>query len=148
MSKQSLLDNRLITLSNGQVISPESIEEQVEKICHYVKFVFVGIDNSGKPFALIFPNQKLYADPDYERTPELGCFCPRNLDEIGRCLSGCLRQVKFNDHSGLESALIINVNLPEGITREEVYKLYQNVIDAKRDVNIPAGQEYYWVNLN
>lgn len=82
--------DRIFKLSNGEKVIPTDLEKQIELKCHYVQYAVVSGSGEEYPVALIFPNKKLLENPDYELTPEQGCFCPRSLNELGRCLTGCL----------------------------------------------------------
>ncbi|MBC8266670.1 MAG: AMP-binding protein [Flavobacteriales bacterium] len=84
--------DRIFKLSNGEKVIPTDLEKIIEKKCHYVQYVIVSGTGNDYPVALIFPNQNLLKNPDYQKSPEDGCFCPRNINEFGRCLQGCLKQ--------------------------------------------------------
>jgi long-subunit acyl-CoA synthetase (AMP-forming) len=62
----------------------------IEGKCHYVSSsIVIGAD--GKfPVAILFPNMNSLTHPNYEISPLDGCFCPRDVNELGKCLSGCL----------------------------------------------------------
>lgn len=82
--------DRIFKLSNGEKVVPSDLEKAIELKCHYVQYAIVAGSGEEYPVALIFPNRKMLEQPDYEISPEQGCFCPRSLNELGRCLSGCL----------------------------------------------------------
>ncbi|MBK9283004.1 MAG: AMP-binding protein [Sphingobacteriaceae bacterium] len=90
--------DRIFKLSNGEKVIPSDLEKAIELKCHYVQYAIVAGSGEEHPVALIFPNKKLLNKPDYQLSPEEGCFCPRSLNELGRCLTGCL--AKANDSIG------------------------------------------------
>ncbi|MDO8368278.1 MAG: AMP-binding protein, partial [Saprospiraceae bacterium] len=106
--------DRIFKLSNGEKVIPTDLERAIELKCHYVQYAVVSGSGQEHPVALIFPNKKMLEKPDFEITPEEGCFCPRSLNELGRCLTGCLE--KANDSIGqkfakVKSAAIIHDEL-------------------------------------
>ena len=77
--------------ADGGNLSSEQVTELLKTTCHYVDYVEYTKNSKNQLVALIFPNKALLNKPDYQKTPEEGCFCPRNLDEVGKCLTGCLK---------------------------------------------------------
>ena len=103
-----------IKLANGQQVDRGLLEAEISKICHYVQHVTIGVKDGKELFAIIFPNRRLFAHPDYEKTPEEGCFCPRSLKELGKCISGCMHSINLKlspDYEKIRSAVIINTEL-------------------------------------
>lgn len=78
--------------ADGGKLSSEEVTELLKNTCHYVDYVVFTQNSKEQLVALIFPDKTLLNKPDYQKTPEEGCFCPRNLDEVGRCLTGCLKK--------------------------------------------------------
>lgn len=74
-------------------LTSEEITDVLKSTCHYVDYVEFTKNSKEQLVALIFPQNKLLSQPDYKKSPEEGCFCPRSLDEVGRCLTGCLGKV-------------------------------------------------------
>ncbi len=98
------------TISSGRRL----IQDEIRNICHYVQHVVVVHTGDEKYSALIFPNQKLLNQPDYKKTPEEGCFCPRDLNEIGKCISGCIGALNKSmelEQAKIVSALLVNAGL-------------------------------------
>ncbi len=87
--------DRIFKLSNGEKVIPTEMEALIQNKCHYISFALVEGGGKEYPVALIFPNKKLLDSPDFEISPFEGCFCPRNLEELGRCLQGCLKQANL-----------------------------------------------------
>ncbi len=114
MNKFAALNNNLVKLSNGQEVDRVTLEKEIKRICHYVQNVVIALKDEKQVVALIFPNKRLFSNPDYEKSPEEGCFCPRNLKEIGKCLSGCMHTLNLTVKPGfskIHSAIIINSEL-------------------------------------
>jgi hypothetical protein len=110
MSKKRIFENGVYKLSTGEKLSSMDLEKLISSTCHYVKYVTIEEDNMGNAYALVIPNKDLMANPDYKLSPEEGCFCPHDLDELGRCLSGCIRFMNngmINNASMLSTAGII-----------------------------------------
>jgi long-subunit acyl-CoA synthetase (AMP-forming) len=106
--------NMELILPNGLLVNRELLESEIKKICHYVQHTILVIKDDETLLAMIFPNRSLFTKPDYERSPEEGCFCPRSLPELGKCLSGCLQSLNHKLLSGnakIDVAVIINTEL-------------------------------------
>jgi long-subunit acyl-CoA synthetase (AMP-forming) len=82
--------DRIFKLLNGEKVIPSDMENLIQNKCHYITFAVVVGGGKEYPVALLFPNKKMLSQPDYDLSPEDGCFCPRDLHELGRCLQGCL----------------------------------------------------------
>jgi long-subunit acyl-CoA synthetase (AMP-forming) len=114
MSSFVAIEHELTTLSNGKLINASELKSEIGKICHYVQHVVLARKDEKHLTAIIFPKIGLLKSPDYERTPEEGCFCPRNLNELGKCLSGCLQTLNSKlkpGYSKIDAAVIINTEL-------------------------------------
>ncbi len=148
--------DRVFKLLNGEKVIPSELEMVIQGKCHYISFALVVGSGSEYPVALLFPNKKQLDHPGYELSPEEGCFCPRTLDELGKCLHGCLHDANCGigqKFSRIKAAMIIDDELsiekntitpslkiaPNNVTR--VYKahlenLYGGNNDLKEDVYI------------
>ena len=132
----------IITLRNGLIVDKEYINKETGKICHYVAQTVVGVHNSEEVFVLIFPNQKLLYQPDFVRSPEEGCFCPRSFSELNMCLSGCASSLNQNikqGHSKIHHGLIIKepLSLSEG-TLDEDNEAIESAVLTKYEKEIQA----------
>lgn len=129
-------------LSSGKAVNREEVERQIANICHYVKYAVVKGDGKDQVFALIFPDKNQFAHPDYKITPEEGCFCPRTVEELGKCLHGCLAKVADgNPQLHLKCAVIMNVEqagVPndDSMLMEQIKKAYGSEISPGSDVLI------------
>ncbi len=132
--------NELITLRNGLVVDKEFIAQESGTICHYVSQTVVGIHNNEIVYVLIFPNQKLLNQPDFVKSPEEGCFCPRSFSELNMCLSGCtssLNQKMKPEYSKIHHGLIIKTPLSiKDNTLNEDNELVENSVLLKYQVEI------------
>lgn len=151
--------DRIFKLSNGEKVIPTDLEKQIELKCHYVQYAIVSGNGEDHPVALIFPNKKLLESPDYEITPEEGCFCPRNLNELGRCLTGCLHIA--NDSIGqkfskVKSAAIImdELSLDNKTLTPSMKMAPKNVLEKYRShllnlygEDVPVEEEVYVIRL-
>lgn len=152
MSEINSFKNRIYKLSTGEKVNAEEMEKLIKQQCHYVQYLAVGADENENPVALIFPNQKLMENPDYKLSPEEGCFCPRNLDELGRCLTGCLKLVNHaieDESSKIKSATIINKQVPthQGtpFSLQVIFNRYKNLLHEKHGEHVPADKEIYFI---
>ena len=130
----------------------KNIEKKLAGVCHYIKNAVISKDEKGDSIALIFPDKKLLTHPDYKLSPAEGCFCPRSLDELGKCLSGCIKSVNSQldgSASAIKSAVIINVSLPSEKettnSADAVIKKYIKLLrDTKREL-LPDSADIYFV---
>ncbi|MCZ2355705.1 MAG: AMP-binding protein [Bacteroidia bacterium] len=151
--------DRIFKLSNGEKVIPTDLEKAIELRCHYVQYTVVAGSGEEHPVALIFPNKRLLDNPDYEFTPEEGCFCPRNLNEMGRCLTDCLD--KANNSIGqkfakVKAAAIImdELSLENNTLTPSLKIIPKNVVEKYRahllrlyGENVPANEEVYIIDL-
>lgn len=150
MNDKISFEDRVFKLSTGEKVDPSVLENKIENVCHYVKYVTVEGSGEDQPVALIFPNKKLLDQPDYEITPEGGCFCPRSLNELGKCLTGCLQLVNNQSDQKMKSAAIINSDISEtsGVSHDELIKKYRTLLQKMHAGNVPSDEEVYIVKLN
>ncbi len=151
--------DRIFKLSNGEKVIPTDLERAIELKCHYVQYAVVSGSGQEHPVALIFPNKKMLEKPDFEITPEQGCFCPRTLNELGRCLTGCLE--KANDSIGqkfakVKSAAIIldELSLDNNTLTPSMKMAPKNVVEKYRahllnlyGESVPVEEEVYVIAL-
>ncbi len=152
--------DRIFKLSNGEKVVPTDLEQKIEKHCHYVQYAVVSGSGEEHPVALIFPNKKLLEKPDYEVTPEEGCFCPRNLNELGKCLRGCLHDANSSIHqkfAKIKSAAIINeeLSLDDNTLTPSMKMAPKNVVEKYRKhltnlygESVPVDEEVYVIELD
>lgn len=152
--------DRIFKLSNGEKVIPSDLEKAIELKCHYVQYAIVAGSGQEHPVALIFPNKKLLDKPDYQLSPEEGCFCPRSLNELGKCLTGCLAIA--NESIGqkfakIKSAAIIldELSLDTNTLTPSMKVAPKNVVEKYRDHlhnlygnNVPVEEEVYIVELD
>ncbi|GAB4449733.1 MAG: AMP-binding protein [Bacteroidia bacterium] len=152
--------DRVFKLSNGEKVIPSDIEKLLEKKCCYVAYSVVYGGGKEYPVALIFPNKKFFDYPPYDKSPDEGCFCPRNFKELGKCLSGCLNDVNNEIHqkfSKLKLAAIINDELKiddNTLTPslkpspKNIIKKYLNLINEIYNHQIPFDKDVYLIILD
>jgi len=152
--------DRIFKLSNGEKVIPTDLEKQIELKCHYVSYAIVTGSGEEYPVALIFPNKKLLENPDYSIAPIEGCFCPRTVNEMGRCLTGCLH--KANQKIGqkfakVQSAAIIDseLSLEENtltpsmkVAPKNVLKKYKEHLENLYGDDVPVEEEVYVIKLD
>lgn len=151
--------DRIFKLSNGEKVIPTDLERAIELKCHYVQYALVSGSGESHPVALIFPNKKLLEQPVYEITPNDGCFCPRTLDELGRCLSGCLQEANHSigqKFAKVRSAAVIldELSLDDNTLTPSMKMAPKNVLEKYRDhlLNlyghaVPVEEEVYVIEL-
>jgi long-subunit acyl-CoA synthetase (AMP-forming) len=152
--------DRIFKLSNGEKVVPTDLEKVIELKCHYVQHVIISGSGEDHPVALIFPNQKMLEQPDYQLSPEDGCFCPRNLNELGKCLQGCLHDANGDikqKFSKIKSAAIINTELSLDdntltpsmkVAPKNVLEKYKKHLINMYGENVPTEEEVYVVHLD
>ena len=151
--------DRIFKLSNGEKVIPTDLENQIELKCHYVQYAIVAGSGEDHPVALIFPNKKLLEQPDYEISPEEGCFCPRSLNELGKCLTGCMEIANSRigqKFAKVQSAAIVmdELSLEHKTLTPSMKMAPKNVIEKYKDHlknlygdNVPAAEEVYIIEL-
>jgi len=152
-------ESALILLPGGEVVDTNQLEFEIRKICHYVEYVVICLKDGELPVAMIFPNRKLLANPDYEKSPEEGCFCPRNLTELGRCLTGCMNTMNnllMKGSAKVYSAIIINspLSVEDGTltpalktNAEIILEKYGNHLKNLFGGNFPVSEESFKMKL-
>ena len=152
--------DRIFKLSNGEKVIPTDLERAIELKCHYVQYAVVSGSGEEHPVALIFPNKRLLENPDYELSPEEGCFCPRSLNELGRCLTGCMHMANNTigqKFAKVKSAAIIMDELSlENMTLTPSMKMApKNVVEKYKahlqnlyGENVPVEEEVYVIELD
>ncbi|MCF8256589.1 MAG: AMP-binding protein [Flavobacteriales bacterium] len=152
--------DRIFKLSNGEKVVPTDLEQQIEKHCHYVQYAIVSGSGEEHPVALIFPNRKMLTNPNYEVTPEEGCFCPRSLNELGRCLRGCLHDANGDikqKFAKIKCAMVINgeLSLDDRTLTPSMKVAPKNVVEKYRShllnlygADVPLDEEVYIINLD
>ncbi len=160
MSAYTSIENKVHKLSNGQLVDTALLEQEIKKICHYVQDVTITVKDEKYLTAIIFPNRKLFSNPDYQKTPEEGCFCPRNLNEIGKCLSGCMNTMNLGllpGYAKINSAVIINTALSVedgtltpalGVIDDNVIRKYKDHLDNLYGGKIQVKEEVFNMQFN
>jgi len=152
--------DRIFKLSNGEKVVPTDLEKVIELKCHYVQHVIISGSGEDHPVALIFPNQKMLEKPDYQTSPLEWCFCPRSLNELGRCLQGCLQDANCDikqKFSKIKSAAIINsqLSLDDNTLTPSMKVAPKNVLEKYKEHlrnmygdDVPTEEEVYVVELD
>ncbi|CAN5197814.1 AMP-binding protein [soil metagenome] len=106
--------DRIFKLVNGEKVVPSDVEMVLQTKCHYISYAMVVGNGQEYPVALIFPNKNMFSHPEFLISPEEGCFCPRSIEELGKCLRGCLGQANClvsEKFSRIKAAMIIDDEL-------------------------------------
>ncbi len=106
--------DRIFKLSNGEKVVPTDLERLIELKCHYISFAMVVGSGQEYPVAILFPNKKQLTHSDYKMSPDEGCFCPRSLEELSKCLHGCLHDANCGigqKFAQIRAAMIIDDEL-------------------------------------
>lgn len=82
--------DRIFKLTNGEKVVPTEMESLIQNRCHFITYAMVVGGGKEYPVAIIFPNKKAFNRSKNKLLPEDGCFCPSSMDELGKCLQGCL----------------------------------------------------------
>lgn len=83
--------DRIFKLANAEKLFPVPIEENVRKVCHYIKYIYVFGSGQVAPLALVFPNLELL-DTKLDKK-EGGCASPCGMMEYSNCFSSCLDKI-------------------------------------------------------
>lgn len=106
--------DRIFKLTNGEKVIPSEMEALIQSKCHYITFAMIVGGGEEFPVALLFPNKKALDHPSYEVSPDEGCFRPRSLSELGKCLHGCLQDANCGltqKFSKIKYAMVIDDEL-------------------------------------
>jgi len=133
MSTFTTVRNKTFKLIDGQLLDHAQLGQALGAICHYVHNVVL-VQKGAEIIALIFPSTKLLLSPDYEKTPEEGCFCPRDVNEFGRCIAGCVHSLNMKLDAGSDKigcAVIVKeeLSLEEGTLLPDTTISEENVIN-------------------
>ncbi len=152
--------DRIFKLSNGEKVIPSDLEKLIEMKCHYISFAMVVGGGKEYPVALLFPNKALIDHPVYEKSPEEGCFCPRSLDELSKCLRGCLHDANCGigqKFSKIKAAVIIDDELSlekntltpsMKVSPNNVVKIYKGHLENLYGDDFEVNEEVYVINLD
>lgn len=152
--------DRIFKLSNGEKVIPTDLEKAIELKCHYVQYAVVSGSGEEHPVALIFPNKRLLENPDYTLSPEEGCFCPRSLNELGKCLTGCMHMANENigqKFAKVKSAAIImdELKLEDSTLTPSMKMAPKNVVEKYKahlknmyGEDVPVDEEVYIIELD
>ena len=127
--------DRIFKLSNGEKVVPSDLERLIEMKCHYISFAMVVGSGQEYPVAILFPNKKLLNNPDYAMSPEEGCFCPRSLAGLQKCLHGCLHDANCGigqKFAQIRAAMIIDdeLSLEKGTLTPSMKVAPKNVVNT------------------
>ena len=152
MNTKSSFENKIYKLSTGEEVRPDVVENLIEKTCHYVKYAVVRENENRETVAFLFPNSVLYSHPDYVLTTNEGCFCPRSLHELGKCMSGCLKFVNHKLAGGndkVKEAVLLNFDLPsdeaERMSYRDLVETYRMLLAKQHGPNVPDEEEIYYI---
>lgn len=152
--------DRIFKLSNGEKVIPTDLEKAIELKCHYVQYAVVAGSGEEYPVALIFPNKKFLENPDYQLSPDEGCFCPRSLNELGRCLTGCLsiaNNTIGQKFAKIKSAAIImdDLSVDNNTLTPSLKMAPRNVVEKYKSHllnlfgnNVPVEEEVYVIEID
>lgn len=152
--------DRIFKLANGEKVIPSEMETLIQGKCPYIAFSLVSGSGAPYPVALVFPNKHLLANPDYSQTPLDGCYCPRSLSELSKCLKGCLNDANCcvgQKFSKVRAAAIVDAELsiadktltpslklaPNSVVHRYKYHL-ENLYGADH----PTGEDVYVIRLD
>ena len=152
--------DRIFKLSNGEKVIPTDMESLIQHKCHYISFALVTGSGEDYPVALLFPNKNLLDNPHYSISPMEGCFCPRNLNELGKCLQGCLHDANCGigqKFSKIKAAAIIDEELSVEnntltpsmkMSPKNVLKAYKVHLENLYGADYPVGEDVYMIRLD
>lgn len=152
--------DRVFKLVNGEKVIPTDMEFIIQGKCHYISFALVVGNGREYPVALLFPNKKMLDHPNYELSPEEGCFCPRTINELGKCLHGCLNEANCGigqKFSKIKAAMIIDDELSIDkntitpslkVAPKSVVNAYRAHLENLYGANNKLDEEVYIIRLD
>lgn len=151
MKEEKPFEGTAFKLSNGEKINSSELEKLISDTCHYIEYVVISKDE--KPVVFIFPKDKLLQSPDYKLSPEEGCFCPRSLHELGKCLTGCLKLVnkQMMPSSKIDVAALINTEqlsvAGSTIDFKNSIDKYKAILKENYGTMVPYADEIYVIKI-
>ncbi|MCX6189022.1 MAG: hypothetical protein NTW54_05385 [Bacteroidetes bacterium] len=152
MSTNKSFEKKIFKLSTGEEVTADALENLIEKTCHYIKYAVVGQNHQDTPVAFIFPNKKLLTYPNYLVTPMEGCFCPRSIDELGKCLSGCMKlvnqKIDQNTDGIKEAAILHSETHPEDapkLSYPEIIEKYRTLLHQTFGNTVPDEEDIFYI---
>lgn len=152
--------DRIFKLTNGEKVIPTEMEGLIQAKCHYVMYAMVVGGGSEYPVAILFPNKKIFNNPNYEISPEEGCFCPRSINDLGKCLQGCLHDANCGlaqKFSKIKYAMVIDDDLSierntltpsMKIAPKKVMETYKAHIENLYGADNKISEEVYIIKLD
>lgn len=152
--------DRIFKLSNGEKVIPSDLEKIIEKKCHYIAYAVVTGNGEEYPVALLFPNKKMFENPEMGIAPISNCYCPKSLKDLSNCLFNCLKianneiKQKFSKIkvAGLidDELTIENNTLTPSlkIAPTNVINQYMNHIKKLYGKDVPTDKDIYVIVLN
>ncbi len=152
--------DRIFKLSNGEKVVPTDLEKAIQLKCHYIQHVIISGSGEDHPVALIFPNKNMLLNPDYQVSTDEGCFCPRSLHELTKCLHGCLHDANCDikqKFSKIKSASLIDGELSledrtltpsMKVAPNKVLEKYKTHLNNLYGKNVPVEEDIYIVELD
>lgn len=144
--------NKIFRLSTGEVVLPDVIESLIEKTCHYVKYAMLRQNDKNESVVFIFPKKNQYEHPDYVLTANDGCFCPRSLHELGKCMTGCLKLVNKSlegESNSINQAILINAKSDSesksNLSYKEILNTYRSQLSKTKDSAFSDEDEVYYI---
>jgi len=106
----------LLVMEEKGALATNKIEADIKLViegkCHYISTsLIVGADQD-YTVAIVFPNNQM-EKPHYEISPLDGCFCPKDMNELNKCLTGCLHDANSQigqKFSKVKTFLIVEMN--------------------------------------
>lgn len=152
--------DRIFKLLNGEKVIPTDLEKVIEKKCFYISHAVVTGGGKEYPVALLFPNKKLFENPDYDATSPSACFNPRDINELSRCLRGCLHDANCDikqKFSKVKAALLIDdeLGIEKGtltpslkVAPNNVIKAYKIHLENLYGADISVDEDYCIIELD
>lgn len=152
--------DRIFKLLNGEKVIPTDLEKVIEKKCFYISHAVVTGGGKEYPVALLFPNKKLFENPDHDATSPSACFNPRDINELSRCLRGCLHEANCDikqKFSKVKAALLIDdeLGIEKGtltpslkVAPNNVIKAYKIHLENLYGADISVDEDYCIIELD
>ncbi len=152
--------DRIFKLSNGEKVVPTDLEKAIQLKCHYIQHVIISGSGEDHPVALIFPNRNMLFKPDYQASTDEGCSCPRSLQDLNKCLHGCLHDTNCDikqKFSKIKSAALIDEELSLDdrtltpsmkVAPNKVLEKYKAQLNNLYGKNVPIEEDVYIVELD
>ena len=110
MNNFTPVPDKIFLAPDGSFVGTADIAHQIERKCPYVSRVVLATKNDRDLAALVVRKANVPAAEHLEQQKK-GCFCPSDIEGLGRCLSECMDEINESIgslHTRIGSFAVVN----------------------------------------